>query len=202
MTIASLIKDYDRLHALRDGLAAELELDVSGEGQRARIEAIAAAVRAGKPAPAIWPNRAAKELEIKGVNSALDGVAIDIAEELAKGRKRPPKSVALPDLTPTGEELVVVIEANYEASERGRIATEAALDERRRYEVALNAFNVARAGYIGEGEAPAAASDKAKTDLGAQADDLFPKGSPGDLNFRGRVRGETLTSTATTQVPA
>ena len=202
MSTAKLTKEYDRIRTLRDGLAAELHLDASGDGQRARIAAIAKAVRACEPVPDVWPNRAAKELELKGIDSALDAVAIDLAALLAEQREHAPKSTALPDLPATGEELVAAIVASHDSAERRQAATEAKLDERRRYEAALEAFNDRRTELMQEGVDPAAASDRAKAELGSQADDLWPPGSAGLLHFRGRPRGETLTSTATTAVPA
>lgn len=202
MNTAKLTKEYDRIRALRDGLAAELQLDASGDGQRARIAAIAKAVRSGEPMPDVWPNRAAKELELKGIDSALHGVSIDIAELLAKQREQAPKSTALPDLPATGEELVAAIVATYDAADRGHAATEEKLDQRRRYDEALEEFQVKRTELMQEGVDPAAASDQAKAELGSQADDLWPPGSAGLLSFHGRPRGETLTSSATTAVPA
>jgi hypothetical protein len=202
MSTAKLTKEYDRIRALRDGLAAELQLDITGEGRRRRVQAIADALRAGDPVPDVHHDRARRQLELDGVDRAIDGVALDLAEALAKGRKRAPTTTAIPDLTATGAEMVEAIVSSYDAADRSRAATQATLDTRRRYEAALEAFNGRRTELMQEGVEPAAASDQAKAELGSQADDLWPPGSAGLLSFHGRPRGETLTADAHTTVPA
>jgi hypothetical protein len=87
--------------------------------------------------------------------------------------------------------MVEAIVSSYDAADRSRAATQATLDTRRRYEAALEAFNGRRTELMQEGVEPAAVSDQAKQEMGEQAEDLFPPGSPGDLRPTGRPRGET-----------
>jgi hypothetical protein len=193
MSTTTLMKDYDRVLAQRDQLALELQLDTDGSVRRSKVETISAAAIAGEPLPDLRLDRQSVALQLDGCDHALASLTTDITDAL-QGDRPSIAHVPLPVGDVDGATLAALIETAYGEAVQGRAANEARRDALARFDEAKAEFERLRLELLQEGYEPQAASDKAKEQMGTQADDLFPPGAPGELRLTGRTIGETVTA--------
>ncbi len=181
-----LVKEYDVVRARRDGVVAELRLDVDGSDRRERRAQIAAAVRAGDPAPDLYLHRAAKELEVDGYTDALEAIRQELIAEIGKDRAHPIRHQFTAE--GSGEEVATAVEKAYGAAEISYQASQARLSASRAYDAASEKRHQQKFAHEVAGY-PAETFQPDLTDEEWSA--LNPPGNLGNLQLTGRALDAT-----------
>jgi hypothetical protein len=129
--LAKLTTEYDRLISLRR--------ETETETPRAdKLQHIAKAVRAGKPAPDLWENVASRTLKLDGINLAISALVSEIGDHIGRQRER---QIAFSSLhidtsaaVPSGAGLVAYITEAFDAADRGHAAGQQARERKRAYD--------------------------------------------------------------------
>jgi septal ring factor EnvC (AmiA/AmiB activator) len=178
---------YDAISQRRRELCAMIE--DAGAGLRA-IEEAALAGRDPLEAAMAQPTGQQLSNAVQAIDDAKRALAQRAceAEVEARGVSAPRIQYLPRDAGELREHVAGAIARADEA--RGR--DEAQRDDRRRYDAALSWYHEVRGELIREGVPPEVASERAKQQLGDQADDLWPTGAPGPLRLVGRDVASTV----------